>query len=291
MLGAIIGNIVGSVYEFNNYRHKDFNPLFRPSAFFTDDTVCTVAVADALVKSAEPASTLKYWCTHYKHIGGWGNRFFDWIEADVSTPYGSFGNGAAMRVSPAGLLAGSLEEAVELSNRVTEITHNHPEGMKGAAATAAAIYWAKSGLPAGEIRHRVSDVFGYDLSRSVDEIRPTYQYNETCMATVPEALTCALEANSYEDAIRNAVSLGGDSDTIAAIAGGVAEALYGLPNEIAARGWWYLPPDMIKVIVRLYEKAGYPAPVPTSLMKKNRTTSSKNDHCAVVDFRNINYDD
>lgn len=280
MLGAIIGDVVGSVYEFDNYRHKNFEPLFSESAFFTDDTVCTIAVADALVKGTEPASTLKYWCTRYKHIGGWGGRFFDWIEAEVSTPYGSYGNGAAMRVSPAGLLARSLEEAIELSNRVTEITHNHPEGMRGAAATAAAIYWAKNGVPAHEIRHLVSDVFSYDLSRSVDEIRPTYVFNESCMETVPEALTCALEATNYEDAIRNAVSIGGDSDTIAAIAGGLAEALYGLPDEIALKGIRKLSREMQNVVMSLYRAAGCPIKVVDDYVEaENRTPIVYIDHC------------
>jgi len=272
MLGTIIGDIVGSVYEFNNYRHKDFEPLFSPSAAFTDDTVCAIAVADALTKGTDPATTLKYWCTRYKHIGGWGNRFFDWIEADDSAPYGSYGNGAAMRISPAGLLARSLEEAIELSNLMTEITHNHPEGMRGAAATAAAIYWAKTGVPAREIRRFVSDAFSYDLTRTVGDIRPNYTFNETCMETVPEALTCALEATSYEDALRNAVSIGGDSDTIAAIAGGLAEALYGLPDDIALAGICKLPREMRNVVVGLYKAAGCPIPAVEEFVEtENRT--------------------
>jgi ADP-ribosyl-[dinitrogen reductase] hydrolase len=291
MLGAIIGDIVGSVYEFSNFRHKNFEPLFSPSACFTDDTVCTIAVADALTKGTDPATTLKYWCTRYKFIDGWGGRFFDWIEADISAPYNSYGNGAAMRVSPAGLLARSLEEAIELSNRVTEITHNHPEGMRGAAATAAAIYWAKNGVPAHEIRHLVSDLFGYDLSRSVDEIWPTYVFNETCMETVPEALTCALEATSYEDALRNAISIGGDSDTVAAIAGGLAEALYGLPTAIADQGWGYVPSDMRQVIQRLYERAGYPFPVSESLLRVDLIGFDKHKHCAIINYRNLDCED
>lgn len=291
MLGAIIGDIVGSVYEFNNYRHKDFTPLFNKNSFFTDDTICTVGIADALLRDADPAQTLQNWCRRYKHVGGWGNRFYDWIEEDSLSPYGSYGNGAAMRVSPAGLLARSLEEAVELSNRVTEITHDHQEGLRGAAATASAIYWAKTGIPAHEIRQLVSDAYGYDMSRSVDDIRPTYFFNETCMKTVPEALTCALEATSYEDAIRSAVSIGGDSDTIAAIAGGLAEALYGLPVEIAGQGWGYLPPDMKIVILSLYRDSGHPLQLPELLMRKDQSAPSKSDHCAVVDFRNCDYDD
>lgn len=291
MLGTIIGDIVGSFYEFNNYRHKDFSPFFNEHAFFTDDTICTVGIADALIRDADPAQILKGWCTRYKHVEGWGNRFFDWIESDIPTPYGSLGNGAAMRVSPAGLLARSLEEAIELSNRVTKITHNHPEGMRGAAATAAAIYWAKNGVPAHEIRHLVSDLFEYDLSRSVDEIRPTYAFNETCMETVPEALTCALEATSYEDALRNAISIGGDSDTVAAIAGGLAEALYGLPTAIADQGWGYVPSDMRQVIQRLYERAGYPFPVSESLLRVDLIGFDKHKHCAIINYRNLDCED
>lgn len=291
MLGAIIGDIVGSVYEFNNYRHKNFSPLFNKDSFFTDDTICTIGVADALVHDADPARTLQSWCRRYKHVGGWGNRFCDWIEEDTLSPYGSYGNGAAMRVSPAGLLASNLEDAVEMSKRVTEITHDHQEGLRGAAATASAIYWAKRGVLAHEVRQLVSDVYGYDMSRSVDDIRPTYRFNETCMETVPEALTCALEANSYEDAIRNAVSIGGDSDTIAAIAGGLAEALYGLPVEIAGQGWAYLPPDMKKVVLSLYRASGLTLQLPDHLVMKRRATRRTDDHCAVVDFRRFDYDD
>ena len=290
MLGAIIGDIVGSVYEFNNYRHKNFSPLFNKDSFFTDDTICTIGVADALVHDADPAHTLQSWCRRYKHVGGWGNRFYDWIEEDTLSPYGSFGNGAAMRVSPAGLLASNLEEAVEMSKRVTEITHDHQEGLRGAAATASAIYWAKRGAPPHEVRQLVSDAYGYDMSRSVDDIRPTYHFNETCMETVPEALTCALEANSYEDAIRNAVSIGGDSDTIAAIAGGLAEALYGLPVEIAGQGWAYLSPDMKKVVLSLYRASGLTLQLPDHLVMKRRAARRTDDHCAVVDFRRFDYD-
>ena len=251
MIGAIIGDIVGSVYEFDNYRAKDFRPFFHPRAFFTDDTVCTVAVADALLNHRPPAVALKDWGRRYWHIGGWGMRFGDWLSGPDMEPYGSFGNGAAMRVSPAGFLATSVEEAISLSDRVTEVTHNHPEGMRGAAATAVAIYLARKNSLVQEIRDDISRRFGYDLSMSVDEIRPIYRYNETCQETVPQALTCALEATSFEDAIRNAISIGGDSDTIAAIAGGLAEALFGIPETISERGWSFLPEDMKAVLSNL----------------------------------------
>ncbi|WP_153114800.1 ADP-ribosylglycohydrolase family protein [Rhodocyclus tenuis] len=258
MLGAIIGDIVGSIYEFRNYRAKDFQPFFHPGAFFTDDTVCTVAVADALVNDRHPAQALKDWGLRYWENGGWGGRFAAWLRSDSLEPYGSYGNGSAMRVSPAGLLARSLEEAIALAHRVSAFTHNHPEGMKGAAATAAAIYLARSGTSQVDIRAYVSETFGYDLSRTVDNIRPGYRFNESCQETVPQALCCVLEASDFEDAIRNAISIGGDSDTIAAIVGGVAEALFGIPDAIAQQGWAYLPPEMQAVLTDLYRRAAMP---------------------------------
>lgn len=252
MLGSIIGDIAGSVYEFNNYRAKDFAPFFHRNAAFTDDTVCTVAIADALLHDKCPARTLKKWGERYWSNGGWGRSFALWLGSDSLEPYGSYGNGAAMRVAPAGLLANSLEEAQALSAKVTEVTHNHPEGMRGAAATASAVYLARTGMPADEMRGYITGTFGYALSRSVDDIRPGYVFNETCQWTVPEALTCVLEATSFEDAIRNAISIGGDSDTIAAIAGGVAEAMFGIPDDIANEVWPKLPLDMRQVLARLY---------------------------------------
>jgi ADP-ribosyl-[dinitrogen reductase] hydrolase len=252
MLGSIIGDIAGSVYEFNNYRAKDFAPFFHSKAAFTDDTVCTVAVAEALLHDKCPAKTLKEWGERYWSNGGWGRSFALWLGSESLGPYGSYGNGAAMRVAPAGFLATSLEEAQALSVKVTEVTHNHPEGIRGAAATASAVYMARTGSSADQIRDYVTDMFGYDLTRSVDEIRPGYVFNETCQRTVPEALTCVLEATSFEDAIRNAISIGGDSDTIAAIAGGIAEAMFGIPDDIANEVWTKLPLDMMQVLTRLY---------------------------------------
>lgn len=252
MLGSIIGDIAGSVYEFNNYRAKDFTPFLHTEAAFTDDTVCTIAIADALLHDKCPARTLKEWGERYWSNGGWGRSFALWLGSDSLESYGSYGNGAAMRVAPAGLLATSLQEAQALSAKVTEVTHNHPEGMRGAAATASAVYMARNGSTSDQIREYVTNVFGYDLSRSVDDIRPAYVFNETCQQTVPEALICVLEATSFEDAIRNAISIGGDSDTVAAIAGGVAEAMFGIPDEIANEVWPKLPLDMRQVLTRLY---------------------------------------
>jgi ADP-ribosylglycohydrolase len=252
MLGAVIGDIVGSVYEFNNYKAKDFQPFFHSKAFFTDDTVCTVAIADALLNQREPAVALRDWCRRYWHIGGWGLRYADWVKSDVMGPYNSMGNGAAMRVSAAGFLANSIDEAIKLAHQVTEVTHNHPEGMKGAAATAVAIYLAKTKHNTEQMRDYISTEFGYDLDRTVHGIRAVYEYNELSSTTVPEALTCALDATDFEDAIRNAISIGGDSDTIAAIAGAVAEARFGLNDALLETVWQFLPEDMRQIMLSLY---------------------------------------
>lgn len=256
MLGAVIGDIVGSVYEFSNFRSKSFNPFFHQKCFYTDDTVCTIAVADALVNDRNPAEALKDWGRRYWDNGGWGARFGEWLLSDSLSPYGSFGNGAAMRVAPVGLLAQSVQDVTALSRRVTAVTHDHPEGLKGAEATALAIFLARNRVTPRNIKVAVTERFGYDLTRTVDAIRPTYRFNETCMETVPEALICALDASDFEDAIRNAISIGGDSDTVAAIAGGVAEALFGIPDDIADQAWSYLPHDMREVLTHLYQEVG-----------------------------------
>jgi ADP-ribosyl-[dinitrogen reductase] hydrolase len=252
MLGTIIGDIIGSVYEFKNYRRKDFNPLFHPQARFTDDTVCTVAVADALVRGADPQATLIDWCRRYAENGGWGKRFAEWFMDNDPQPYGSWGNGAAMRISPVGLLVTSEDEAIAWSDAATAITHNHPDGIASARAVALAIYWGRQKTDPQIIATRLSERFGYDLSTTPDDIRPTYTRTESAAGSVPQAIVCALQSTSYEDAIRNAVSIGGDSDTIAAIAGGIAEALHGLPEGIAQQGWEFLKPEMQRVLRALY---------------------------------------
>lgn len=252
MFGTITGDIIGSAYEKANYRAKDFAPLFHPRARFTDDTVCTVAIADALLTGTHPAVALQTWGRRYEHTGGWGQRFALWLADDDPQPYGSWGNGGAMRVSPVGLLANTEAEVLDLAWRVTAVTHDHPEGIKGAQATALAIWLARKDESAEGIRQRIGERFGYDLDTTVDAIRPTYRHSEAAHKSVPQALVCALEATGYEDAIRNAVSIGGDSDTIAAIAGGVAEARFGIPEDIAAQAWGYLPADMRRVMRDLY---------------------------------------
>lgn len=254
MLGAIIGDIAGSIYEFNNHKSREFE-FFGPGADFTDDTVCTIAVADALLHNKPPGDALYEWCARYPGRG-YGGMFAQWLRAWQPRPYNSFGNGAAMRVSPAGLLGRTLEETLDMAQKVTEVTHNHREGLKGAAATVHAIFLARAGTAPERIREEIESEYGYNLARTVDEIRPNYRFNETCQGTVPEALICALEAKDFEDAIRNAISIGGDSDTVAAIAGGVAEALFGIPDELAKGGLSRLPADMKRAIQELYGRAG-----------------------------------
>jgi ADP-ribosyl-[dinitrogen reductase] hydrolase len=252
MLGTITGDIIGSAYEKANHRAKDFTPLFHPRARFTDDTVCTVAIADALLTGTNPTAALQTWGRRYAHIGGWGQRFALWLADDDPQPYGSWGNGGAMRVSPVALLASSEAEVLDLAWRVTAVTHDHPEGIKGAQATTLAIWLARQGESAERIRQRIGERFGYDLDTTVDAIRPSYRHSEAAHESVPQALVCALEATSFEDAIRNAVSIGGDSDTIAAIAGGVAEARFDIPEDIATQAWSYLPQDIRRVMRDLY---------------------------------------
>ncbi|MCC6145275.1 MAG: ADP-ribosylglycohydrolase family protein [Rhodocyclaceae bacterium] len=253
MLGACVGDIIGSVYEFQAWKSREF-PLFSEKSEFTDDTVCTIAVAECLLDGSDPAVSLRKWGMRYPGRG-YGGRYAVWLKDPKMGPYNSYGNGAAMRVSPAAWLGRSLDEAVAFARHVTAVTHDHPEGIKGAEATVTAIWLARLGETPVAIRRRIHDSFGYDLSRSVDEIRPDYRFNEICKDTVPQAIVCALEANSFEDAIRNAISLGGDADTLAAIAGPIAEVLHGIPEDIRRKGWMRLPKDMRNVLERLYEKS------------------------------------
>ena len=230
MLGAIVGDIVGSVYEFDNHRSKDF-PLFREDSKFTDDTILTIATADALLQNDWDFAG-KYREYGKKYPSSYGNSFYSWIHDDDAGPYDSFGNGSAMRVSPVAWFERHDHRVMILSERSAEVTHNHPEGIKGAQATAMAVLWARSGVPRNRIRRDLETQFGYDTSTSVEELQKTYEYNETCQRTVPEAFRCFYEATDFEDAIRNAISIGGDSDTVAAITGSRAEAKWGVPEEI-----------------------------------------------------------
>jgi ADP-ribosylglycohydrolase len=230
MLGAIVGDIVGSVYEFDNHRSKDF-PLFREDSKFTDDTILTIATAEALMHF-EWDFAGKYRKYGRKYPSSYGNSFHTWIHDDDAGPYNSFGNGSAMRVSPIAWFVHHDHRVMLLAERSAEVTHNHPEGIKGAQATAMTVYWARNGVPRNRIRRDLEERFGYDTSVSVEELQETYEYNETCQRTVPEAFRCFYEATDFEDAIRNAISIGGDSDTVAAIAGSMAEAKWGVPQEI-----------------------------------------------------------
>ena len=242
MLGAILGDMVGSPYEFdrNNHKSKDF-PLLSERSHFTDDTVMTLAVARGLMAGQGDAqktfAEVRYEMRRLGNVypdAGYGGMFRRWLCAEHPQPYGSFGNGSAMRVAAAGWLFDTLDKTLEMAKVTAEVTHNHPEGIKGAQATAAAIFLARTGHSKPEIRQYVEQTFGYDLSRTCDEIRPGYRHVETCQQTVPEAIIAFLESNSFEDALRNAVSLGGDSDTLACITGGIAEAFYGMPQELRA---------------------------------------------------------
>ena len=225
MYGAIIGDIAGSKYEFDCMKTKEF-PFITEGCTYTDDTNMTVAVARALLNGCDFTREMQALGRQYPYPqGGYGGRFSAWLHAARPEPYHSYGNGAAMRVSPCGLIAVTLQEALALARASAEVTHDHPEGIRGAQAAAGAVFLAKSGKSKAEIREYIDSTF-YPLDRSLDEIRPVYSFNETCQKTVPEAIQAFLESTSYEDAVRNAISLGGDSDTIAAITGSIAWSYY-----------------------------------------------------------------
>ena len=241
MYGAILGDIIGSPYEFDKGgKTKDF-PLFVENSRFTDDSVMTIAVADALLKVTADNSdsvirqklihALQYWGQQYPDIG-YGRGFLHWLNSTDPQPYGSWGNGSAMRVSSAAWLFDDLDTVRRMARLSAEVTHNHPEGIKGAEATASAIYLARTGHNKEEIKAYMIHHFGYDLSRTCDEIRPGYRHKASCQETIPEAITAFLEGNSFEDVIRTAVSLGGDCDTLTCIAGAMAEGFYGVPEQL-----------------------------------------------------------
>ncbi len=231
MIGAIAGDIVGSVYEGDGIKTKDF-PLFTDSSVFTDDSVLTVALADTILTGTPYTENLKNFYRWYPQAG-YGASFRRWAQGIHSEPYNSWGNGAAMRISPAGYAFDDLETVLAKAEEFTVITHSHPEGIKGGQSVAAAIFLARTGRTKAEIRHFIENQFGYDLSRHVDEIRPTYAFDVSCQGTVPQAIRAFLDSSDYEDAIRNAVSLGGDADTLACITGGIAQAFYGeIPSLI-----------------------------------------------------------
>ena len=244
MLGAIVGDIVGSVYEFNNHRSKEF-PLFQESSHFTDDTILTIATADALMGDRDFAT--KYREYGKKYPSSYGSFFRSWIHDENQGPYNSYGNGSAMRVSPVAWAFDTEEEVLAMAEATAIVTHNHPEGVKGAQATALAVFWARNGRTPADIVNAIEKAFGYDISTSVDEIREYYEFDVTCQGTVPEALRCYLEADGFEDTIRNAISIGGDSDTLAAIAGSFAEATWGVPEEIGSQALDRLDADLLNI--------------------------------------------
>ena len=243
MYGAILGDIIGSPFEFDRGdKTKEFD-LFTKGCDFTDDSVMTIAVGEALlavgpeatVQEIEEAvvTNMQDWGKRYPYAG-YGGRFRYWLRERNPKPYGSYGNGSAMRVSAAGWLYDSLERTREVARATANVTHNHPEGIKGAESTASAIYMARNGFSKEEIKEYIEREFHYNLDRTLDEIRPGYHMDETCQRTVPEAIIAFLESKDFEDAIRNAVSLGGDTDTLGAITGSIAEAFYGISDVLIA---------------------------------------------------------
>ena len=266
MIGAIIGDIVGSRFEHENHRSKDFE-LFTDASFVTDDSIMTLAVAKALLETDkvvfEGPNNTRHHAEYLvslsentilamQEIGrnypncGYGSNFGRWIFSKNPKPYGSYGNGAAMRISPVGAVAESLDEVKLLSRVVTAISHNHVEGLKGAEATAMAIYLARTGRSKDQIREYIVDNY-YQIDFTLDEIRDSYRFDVTCQGTVPQAIQAFLEADSFEDAIRNAISIGGDSDTLAAITGSIAEAYYGVPDDLVEKALGYLDDELLEI--------------------------------------------
>ena len=259
MIGAILGDMVGAPYEFDMSPKTKTFPMFSRGSMFTDDSVMTVAVAEALMDSlGQPdeyvrqalIQSMQKWGHRYPDAG-YGGMFYQWLHTKNPQPYNSFGNGSAMRVSSAGWLYDTLEETRRAARLSAEVTHNHPEGIRGAEATASIIFLSRTGASKEQIRAYIERVFHYDLSRTCDEIRPDYFFVETCQGTVPEAITAFLEGLTFEDVIRTAVSLGGDCDTLTCIAGGMAEAFFGgVPEEMKQECLNRLPFDMLRVISR-----------------------------------------
>lgn len=255
MLGAIAGDVIGSVYEHCPVKTEEF-PLFHPSCRFTDDTVMTVAIAYAILESVDYALALKSFGRKYPNAG-YGSAFIDWIFEDEVRPYNSWGNGAAMRVSPVGFAFDDIDIVLLEAKRTAEVSHNHPEGIKGAQATAVAVFLARKGESKENIKHQIVRLFGYDLNRTVDEIRPSYRFDVSCQGTVPEAVIAFLDSCNYEDAIRKAISLGGDSDTLACITGGIAEIYYrSIPKEMVSMVRRTLPEDLLLIVEKFYQRFG-----------------------------------
>lgn len=253
MLGAIAGDIIGSIYERRNIKSVEF-PLFGSNNRFTDDTVLTVALADSILTGIPYIENLKEYYRMYPHAG-YGGRFSAWACSGDTEPYNSFGNGSAMRTSPAGWAYDTIEEVLDKAGGFAAVTHNHPEGVKGARSVASAIFLARKGSSKNDIREYIERNFSYDLSRTLDGIRPAYRFDVSCQGSVPEAIIAFLESENYEDAVRRAISIGGDSDTIACITGGMAEAFYGsIPDYITERAMGILDERLRDVVIRFRQR-------------------------------------
>ena len=261
MYGAILGDIIGSPYEFDRGNKSKEFPLFSPDSTYTDDSVMTLAVADAFLGAPQEDAVIRKrliqsmqtYGRKYPYAG-YGGKFHLWLKDPNPQPYGSYGNGSAMRVSSVAWLFDDLQTVRHMARLSAEVTHNHPEGIKGAEATASAIYLARTGSTKEEIKAYIEANFHYDLSRTCDEIRPTYRHVESCQETVPEAITAFLEGESFEDVIRTAVSLGGDCDTLTCIAGSIAEGFYGVPEELKQQCRQRLPEDLREVLQRFADR-------------------------------------
>jgi ADP-ribosylglycohydrolase len=247
MIGAIAGDVIGSIREWHNVKTTDF-VLFEPKCRFTDDSVLTIAVADSILNNKDYASTIKEYGNRYPHAG-YGSFFKKWLSGEIEGPYNSWGNGSAMRVSPVGFAMNSLEEVLLEADKSASVSHNHPEGVKGAQAVASSIFLARTGSSKDEIKAYITKQFGYNLSRTLDEIRPDYSFDVSCQGSVPEAITAFLESNDVEDCLRKAISLGGDSDTIGCMAGGIAQAFYKeIPPVIISEARKRLPEDLLEIV-------------------------------------------
>lgn len=281
MKGAIAGDIIGSHWEFLSSKDRNF-PLFGEHYYYTDDTILTLAVAETLLDGIGYEDSLVKWSRNYPHQA-WGIRYKSWFESDDRAPYNSFGNGSAMRVSAVGWAFDTLEETEQEAKRSAEVTHSHPEGIKGAQSVAVAIFMARNGSSKSEIREHLERRYGYDLSRKYADIQPDYLFDETCQGSVPEALIAFLDSTDFEDTIRNAVALGGDADTQACIAGSVAEAFYGgVPAEIWQRCEAVLEPEMRSLVERFVLR--YDVPI---LPENQEVVSNENQHMpneALVNF-------
>lgn len=253
MIGSICGDVIGSVYERKNVKTKKFE-FFTAGTRFTDDTVLTVALADSLINFKNIAENIWTYAVKYPNAG-YGARFKEWMNAEDRAPYGSYGNGSAMRVSSIGFISRSLDEVLKKAKKSAEITHDHPDGIKGAQAISAAIFLARNGSSKSEIKSYIEKSFSYNLEFRLDEIRPNYKFDVSCEGTVPQAIVAFLESTDFEDSIRNAISIGGDSDTIACMTGGIAEAFYKkVPIELQNKVKSYLPVEFLRILDDFYKK-------------------------------------